>query len=293
MHKENVFETVIKILRGADWDYSPLNSSCFDILGSDTDRSVLMKVYSNIDSATREQSEEMKRAAEYLSASPLIVGRQNSRGELDRQVVYERYGIPTIKPETLESYLRLRESSVVMNKKGGYYVSLDPQKIEERRKDEGYSVNALAKAVGVSRRTIDNYRDDGVATVEKAQRLEDVLGDVLQEIDIFDTEIRIKSQRSNEDGVARRLTRIGLEASAFRTAPFDVAARDDADRFVGKQDLSTDDATSIEHLLVIQRFSQTTPFLVAEDSVDDRIGTISSERLDDMSSKDELKAALR
>lgn len=281
----DVKHAVISILQRSGWEHSHLDSSCFDVLGREDDRSVLVKTHTNIDSATRESSAEMKKASVYLSASPLIVGTRNSRGELEQQVIYERYGIPAVKPETLEAYLELQQPSIVMNKKGGYYVSLDTDKVEERRKEEGYSLNALAKEVGVSRKTISNYRERGVASVEKAERLEAVLGDVFDGIDIFDTDVSV--QTSPSSSVAKRLAKIGFDASSFKRAPFDAAAKDADDRFVAKEDSDVEQPV-IRLLTEISHLADSTPFLIGDRPVD-RVGTISQQRFDRLSSKDELK----
>lgn len=292
MKKEHVADRVVTILRSAGWEHSHLPRSCFDLLGRGETQSVLFKLLSNVDSATRESAEEMKKAAMYLSASPLLVGERNSRGELEKQVVYERYGIPTVKPETLESYLNLREQSVVMNKKGGYYVSLDADRIEERRKEKGYSLNALAKEVGVSRRTIVNYEKDGAATPEKAQRLEEVLGDVVQGIDLFSADVTVE-HRHPDDRTAERLVSIGFTASGFRRAPFDVAAKDENDRFIAQKAQEEPKSSQLEALITIQNLSSSTPFLITRQRKEySGVASVTEKTLRNVESRDALKREL-
>lgn len=291
MSREHVLETVVSTLQKAGWEQSLLPTSCFDVLGRGEEHAALFKVQGNVDSMTKERSEEMKRAAQYLSASPLIIGERNSRGELEKQVVYERYGIPTIKPETLETYLDMQRSVFVVNKKGGYYVPIDGDRMEEQRLEQGYSINALAKDVGVSSRTIRKYRDNGMATLETVQRLEQVLGDVTASTNIFETEIRVSHQTiSRQDRVVQHLVRIGLDATGFEKAPFDIAARDDTDSFIAKRDAERMDDPVMELLVAIKRLMQSNPVLISDDpSPDSRVSTISEDRLRRIKSKKELK----
>lgn len=295
MSKDQVLESVVTVLDRADWGHSMLPSSCFDVLGRGDSHAALFKVQGNVDSVTKQHSEEMKRAARYLSASPLIIGERNSRGDLEKQVIYERYGIPTIKPETLEAYLAMQERVPVMNKKGGYYVPISAEKLEQRRQEEGYSLNALAKDVGVSSRTIRKYREDGMATVKTVKRLEQVLGDVAQEMDLFEVSMevtRTTKKSARHDAITRKFVRIGFDASAFDAAPFDVAAKDEEDRFVARQNERMEDAV-MEFLVALQHLADSTPVLIGDESADDRVSTISEQRLGKIKSKKELKEELR
>jgi predicted transcriptional regulator len=301
MSQAVVLESVIRIMKRAGWQHSQLPSSCFDVLGKGADQAALVKVHKNIDSVTRQDSAEMKQAARYLSAAPLIVGERNSRGDLEKQVIYERYGIPTINTETLEAYLDLQEQLYVMNRKGGYYVSIDEGKLEERRKSEGYSVNSLAKEVGVTSRTVTKYRKNGVATVETAQRLTEVLGDVVEEVDILAQHAAQEEPETDQsqhtdmaqDQLTQRFIRIGLEAARFTRAPFDVAAKDDEDRFVAQQ-TRQDDEPRVDLLRAIRDLSNSTPFLITKQRASySGIEAISEQRLQEIRDKDEFKDALR
>ncbi len=300
MSKAAVLEDVLRIMKRAGWQHSQLPRSCFDVLGKGSEQAALVKAHKNIDGLTREDSDEMKQAARYLSAAPLIVGERNSRGELEKQVIYERYGIPTINTETLEVYLDLQEQAYVMNRKGGYYVSIDEEKFEDRRKEEGYSINSLAKEIGVTSRTVTKYRKNGVATIETAQRLTDVLGDVVAAVDILDqpTAMHDESETvqqtdAERDQLTQRFIRIGQEAARFSRAPFDVAVKDEHDRFVAKR-TQQDDEPMVDLLQAIRDLSNSTPFLITKRRTSyTGIDTISERRLDEIRDKDEFKEEIR
>ncbi len=287
MDKDDVVATVEAVLDDAGWQHAGVSTRCFDLFASDSDRSLILKVAANVDGTGRDDADEMKRACRFLGASPLVVGARTSRRALEPQVVYERYGIPTVRPDTLDAYLRLQERTPVMHRRGGYYVAIDPDKLEERRKEEGYSRNALAKEVGVSRKTIDNYRERGVARPETAERLEATLGDVAATVDILDTRV---SAETTDHPVADRFARFGMETTGFSRAPFDAAARDDEDRFVARRHRGTLSDTLHRFLRDLTALSDTTTVLVTRDREEySGLATIRRRDLQQAESKDEFK----
>lgn len=290
MQDEDTIETVINLFRRNGWRYSYLGNRCFDLFAKSEENSLILKVHENVDSADRQSTEELKRACQYLGASPLIVGERNSRGGLEPEVVYERYGVPTVNLDTLRTYLATRQKPLVFNRRGGYAVPVDEERLEERRKDEGYSLNALAKELGVSRKTVEKYRDGGAASVEKAKRLEEVLGEVVQEADFLEVEVTVTSSQDNR--IARQLTQIGFEAAGFSKAPFDAAARDQEERFVGKREKNVKDSI-LAFLEELQDVAQSRTFLVTEREDDHgRLSSISDRRMKDMDGKEEFKEQL-
>lgn len=310
MPGEAAIETVINLLRSAGWEHSYLENRCFDLFARSDEGSLILKVHENVDSTDRESAEELKQACTYLGASPLIVGERTSRQELEPQVVYERYDIPTVTTETLRQYLALQQRPVVLNKRGGYYVSIDAERLEERRQAEGYSLNALAKDVGVSRKTVTRYREGGTASVEKAQRLEEVLGDVVEGVDFMAVEV--EAEPSPDNRIARRLVKIGFDAAGFSTAPFDAAARDvheqrpdregqeepqaavrEEERFVGKREARLED-TLLEFLQQLGRLAESNAFVVTEHEEEyGGLSAISEDRMKRVEAKDEFKDAVR
>lgn len=291
MQSADMVNAVTRILDRAGWEHTRHTGSCFDLFAASGERSLILKVAANVDSTNRDDTEEMKQACRFLGAAPVVVGTRSSRRELRPQVIYERYGVPAIRPDTLDAYLRLQERTPVMNRRGGYYVSIDTDELEEQRREEGYSVNALAKEVGVSRRTIVNYREKGVAQYEKAQRLEEVLGDVTASIDIFHTRVEVSRARSHP--VADRLTDIGMEAAGFSRAGFDAAARDAEDRFVARQQEGSLPDHLHGFLRRLTEMSGSTTFLVTDDrDAYDGIAVIAEDQLESVQNKDDLKAEI-
>lgn len=290
MRQESLIQDVVRILDQTQWRHAAFPGPCFDLVGEQEGDAVLLKALPNVDSATKETSEEMRQAAAFLGASPLIVGEKNGRGELEKKVVYERYGIPTISAETLEEYLRLQHGPIIVNTRGGHYVSVDREKLEEKRKEAGYSVNALAKEIGVSTRTVLNYREQGRAEIRTAERLEAVLGPVWAEIDLLERKAVAPGRANNR--IAKRLLRIGFDASGFAKAPFDAAARDKDDRFVATEDQKQTDERLLRFLQEVRDIVDSVPFMVTEQREDYAIPSVTKKRLQDVEGKEELKEAV-
>ncbi|MDY6776901.1 MAG: helix-turn-helix domain-containing protein [Candidatus Nanohaloarchaea archaeon] len=291
MRRDQLVETVKSLLDRQGWRHSYLGNRCFDLFARGEDESLILKVHENVDSADRKSAQELKQACMYLGASPLIVGEKRTRDELEDNVVYERYGVPAVSRETLKSYIEARRTPMVLRRRGGYYVSVNPSRLEERRKEEGYSLNALAKELGVSRRTVARYREGGDASMEKARRLDEVLGEVFRALDLTDFRVEVESSPSNR--ISRSLVRIGFDASGFSTAPFDAAARDDDERFVAKDEREVEEAL-IGFLRSLQELSSSRTFIVTEREEDyGELPSVTEERLEEMDGKDEFKEEVR
>ncbi|MHA1778950.1 MAG: transcriptional regulator, partial [Candidatus Heimdallarchaeaceae archaeon] len=85
----------------------PLNKkACFDILARKKDTILIIKIAPYIDSFTRDNAYELNNIAQFLNASPLIIGIKGRRfDEIDEGLVLLRYGIPVISPETFLSMM--------------------------------------------------------------------------------------------------------------------------------------------------------------------------------------------
>ncbi len=95
------------ILARAGFDVSSaisIRSICFDIVGRRDKTLLIIKVLSNVDAFSRENSEEMKVMAEALDASPLVIGEASSSGPLEKGIVYSRFKIPIVSNETLAEH---------------------------------------------------------------------------------------------------------------------------------------------------------------------------------------------
>ncbi|MFH0798299.1 MAG: helix-turn-helix domain-containing protein, partial [Candidatus Woesearchaeota archaeon] len=133
-------------------------NSAFDILARRNDKTLLIKVIQDANSLNASQIMQMKNIASYISGSPLIVAETASYA-LEGNVVYSRYGVVTITLDTFKECVR-KSSPFVRASKAGLTASVDGTKLKGAREKGGYSMNSLAKRIGVSNRMIAKYENE-------------------------------------------------------------------------------------------------------------------------------------
>jgi len=221
--KNHLLWRTLEVLHEAGFTVSEIcsyRSRSFDLAARRDEILILLKILTNIDGISREIAEEMKRIAAYLSGSPVIIGERVGFRPLERGVVYYRYDIPSVNVETLYDYLVDDCPPVVYSSPGGLYVSIDGEKLRERRLQEGLSLGDLASYLGTSRRTISKYEEGMDATIENALKLEEILDTLLiKNIDF----LNIQKPVEVDEGVEKKLSEIErLVVEKFKSMGFDV-----------------------------------------------------------------------
>ena len=240
MEREKLIKTVEAILRSAGYKTARLEfrGSCFDIVASRLVVLLFLKVVTNIDTVTEEQAEDLKRLAKFFNASPLIVGLRSKNAELEEGVVYERFGIYALRPETLYDVLTKDELPAIFAERGGLYVRINGELLRELRERHGYSVNELAQLLGVSRKTLLNYeRGEGAVSLEVAIRLEELFDEALAEpIDVLNARVEarldVKPESPLEREIFERLKKLGLGLVKVKKAPFNAVSKGDEFRIL-------------------------------------------------------------
>lgn len=147
----------------------------FDIAARRDNELIILKILTNIDALSERVAAEMKVLARFLQAKPIVVGTKNGAGPLEEGVVYERYGIPILSPQTFVDDILHEAPPLVYAAPGGYYVRINGGTLAEVRRERNISLGEIAKVAGVSRRTISMYEEGMSATVEAAMRIEEFL----------------------------------------------------------------------------------------------------------------------
>lgn len=235
MERERLIKTVEAILRGAGYRVARLDlkGSCFDLVASRLFLLLFIKATVNIDTITEEQAEDLKRLAKFFKASPLIVGLRSKSGELEEGVVYERFGIYALRPETLYDALLNNELPAVFAERGGLYVRINGELLRELREKHGYSVNELAQLLGVSRKSLLNYeRGEQAVSLDVAIQFEEIFDEALAEpIDILrakvEADLNVKPETPLEREVFERLKKLGLGLVKVKKAPFNAISTED------------------------------------------------------------------
>jgi putative transcriptional regulator len=151
--------------------------SCFDFAARKEDKTVLVKVNSDVDAFPALSALELKVIAGCLSAASLIISQQAHGKPLEDDTVYSRNAVFVVTEKTIKNVALQTANPLIYAGPGGYTVEIDSALIEKRRKKLGLSVGKLAAMIGVSRRTLYGYeRGMTRASVTPAYKLAKTLG---------------------------------------------------------------------------------------------------------------------
>lgn len=221
---------IISIMLLSDFDVSErcnIRPRSFDLIAKKGGNLVIIKVASHIDSVSADIAWDLNLIARHLEATPLIVGERARDTDLERGVVYIRYGLFALSPETLYDYFVEGLSPMVYASPGGLYVKIKGDLLREVRERSRMSLGDLASHLGVSRRTISKYEGGMGTTLDVAIRLEEFFNAPLVEtIDLigYCTPEPEKPAESTSGDVLVDLERMGMEIHAMRQAPFQALA---------------------------------------------------------------------
>ena len=234
MEREKLVRTVEAVLRGTGYKTARMEfrGSCFDLVASRLFMLLFIKVATNIDTVTEEQAEDLKRLARFFKASPLIVGLKTKNAELEEGVVYERFGIYALRPETLYDVLVENELPAVFAERGGLYVRVNGALLRHLREKHGYSINELARLLGISRKSLINYeRGEQAVSLDVALRLEEIFDEPIAEpIDVLNSRVEarldVTPETPLEKEVFDRLQKLGLGVVKVKKAPFNAVSKE-------------------------------------------------------------------
>ena len=245
MHRTELVENVRGVLVNAGFYVSELLSFRpvgFDLVARRDNHLLIIKVLTNIDALPEDLANGLQRLAYVLNASSLIVGERRGTGELEKNVVYDRFGIKAISLDTLREHLLDGVPLHVYAGPGGLYVKLDHNKIMEIRKQLQLSLGAFARCLRVSRRAVQRYEEDMNATVEVAARIESFFErevtipiDILKEdydpsekMDFFLSEIRHSAVNDSfQWEIFSILKKVGYTVIPMNRCPFEAVSKNE------------------------------------------------------------------
>jgi len=241
MQRAELIDTVRTILTRSGFYVSELCSIRpigFDLVARRDNSLLIIKVLSNVDALSEEVARELRILSSLLRGSAILVGDRSGVGLLEIDAVYDRFGIPTISPETLQHHLLEGIQLTIYAAPGGFYVKLDTEKLIRLRRQHNFSLGLFARSVKVSRRTVRMYEDGMNARVEVASRIEDILEepiavpfDVLQPTQSSEESISPgQGERRTLQDFQRQiftiLQNMGYEIIPMERCPFEAVSKD-------------------------------------------------------------------
>jgi len=246
MNRAELVKNIREIMSNAGFYVSDLYSMRpigFDLIARRDSSLLIIKVLTNINALSENVAKELIVLSELLNGHPLLIGERSGAGFLEGDVVYDRFGIQSISPETLKSHLLDGAPLKIYAAPGGFYVNLDNERLTKLRQKQNISLGSFARSVKVSRRTVRMYEEGMNARVEFASRIEELLGDtVTLSIDILrknqkkpqpeEKEIKPSYSYAQTDrikGFQREvfsiLKQIGYEIIPMDRCPFDAVSK--------------------------------------------------------------------
>ncbi len=151
----------------------------FDIVARRDNTLLIIKVLMNIDAFSETTANELYLLARLLQGTPLLIGEKNGLGPLEDDVVYDRFGVHATTLNTLRDHLLEGMPIKTYAGPGGLYVNIDEKKLQTLRQEQGISLGEFARHVRVSRKTAQLYEQGMNARAEIAERVEDLLKEVI------------------------------------------------------------------------------------------------------------------
>lgn len=267
-----VLINILRILQKAEFSVSEIISEdyCFEVVAKKGCLKLLIKTSDNIDNERKESAEDLKSMAIAYSASPLMIGSKVHSGAVEKGILYERYGVNVMSPDTFSEAMLDGQLPSLYSKRGGLYFRIDGSYLRKLREAHGESLGGLAKRVGVSRKAIYEYENCSMgATPDTVAKIEEVFGTgVTCGIDIFEWRLDDGDipNRSPSGPVARelhtKLKEMGCKAIIFNHAPVDLHAKNMGVSFIANDrepvDKRVEEAVSLGKLLGVE------PVLVTE-----------------------------
>lgn len=131
---------------------SPFRS--FDTVVKQKKRFVIVKYIRNLDGLKEKHAEIMKKVSSLLNTDAIIVAERTRRDDMKCGVVYRRYSLPGLSPETFLNYLEGEYPEAEYNRGRVVYV---PRGVSKARKQKGMTRKELANALGVSYEAVYYY----------------------------------------------------------------------------------------------------------------------------------------
>lgn len=207
----------------------------FDLIARKEDKRFIVKILQNIDTFRESSAIELIKLANLVSASPFVLGDRASSGKLEPGVVYYRHAVPILSSETLSEYLD-GEGLFISSGPGGYYVSIDGQRLRSAREQLGYSIGYLSNKVGVSRRSISLYESGSAVSIDIFLKLEELLDcDLRKFLNLMEicSRLNVRSGEEFMDDFFKEVFEImsgrGFEMKGVKRTPFDAVAKERLD----------------------------------------------------------------
>lgn len=213
-------------------------SVSFDLIARREKLRLIVKILHNIDTLRSSSAAEMIRISKLTYAAPLVIGEKAGGGPLERGVVYFRHKVPILSLDSFQDYIE-GDLPFISSGPGGFYASIDGEKLHRRREILGYSIGYLSNKICTSRRSISLYESGSAVTIDVFLKLEEVLRDDLRKgIDLTELSRALDMPEEESPSELEYLKEIvdlmisrGFDFHPVRRSPFDAILKEQVEEF--------------------------------------------------------------
>ena len=202
-------------------------TNCFDLVARKGENILLVKVVEDANSVQEEVIEQLKRIAQGIGASPLVVSHKAGQ-LLKDNVVYTRHGLYVVTVKTLQDSLQ-QKLPILLSKPSGLTARLLGEALSKKLESTDTSLGNLSRTLGISTRMVLKYKQgDAEISFQKAVKLYDVLGgEVFAPINIFTQENFSLLDKASP--VSEKYHELGFATIATKKVPFALIAKKEHD----------------------------------------------------------------
>lgn len=280
-------------------------SYAFDVILKRDNKTMVIKVMGNVGLLTEEASRSLIAFAKFLDAYPIVIGLSNREEKIEDGVVYTRYSIPIISPNTLLSYITEEEEPCVRAGPGGFYVVINSEKLRRIRTERSLSLGDIAKSIGTTRRTVLMYESGMSTSIDIALKMEEFLGEEIMEsisflwhLDDEGTNTGFKKMKEFERLVNYEISKKGFSIYPIKRSIVNFLMEDTQSSYLGgiEEELSKISRRA-RYLRELSELSQKDGVLIVKKMSErpriEEIPVITFSELEEFQDKDELKEVIR
>ncbi len=276
MFKADLLNEVLEILDLNEFR-TVVFRGCFDVL-TRRDDTLLIKVLTNIDSLSREHANNLKIMSDFLSSKTLTISVRCNRGKLSDNVIYSRFGVPTMTIGSFENIVTNDWMPSVFAIKGKHVVDIDAKLLRKSRERTNLSLEELGKRIDVSKKSLYEIENERVNPTEEAvEKLEDFFGIKISknyEITMTREYDEIAPKTKFQDRIKTKFSELKIKSSCLSSSPFEIVGRKKEVFLTGLSECRENIDKKSEVLKNISSLTNTISVFITKDSKDQNIDGI-------------------
>ncbi|MFP4116990.1 MAG: helix-turn-helix domain-containing protein [Candidatus Aenigmatarchaeota archaeon] len=283
-------EEIKEFLVSGGFDIFEYPRGCFD-LAAKRERLMLLKILSNIDSLQRDQAEDLKTLSNFLDSNCFVLGKNTRKEKLDNSVIYERFGIPAMTPETFTSVVEGKYPDSFRTR-GGTFGEIHPEKLKILRKRKDMTQKEVAGKLGVSQKSISEHESGKKrALMDMVCALEELFNEEVRKgVNPFEIEPKFE-RRGHGNKFCERLEDLGFRTSSIRRAP---------PKILGKNEITVLSRTvkkgvqdDLKSLGNFSRISEAEAFVITDEEITVEVPSLKEGELKEVENSQELVKVIK